>query len=337
VEKNSAARSTTGSSEIKIHLGNVKIGKKQYTYPLYWQQNNGMLLAGQSGSGKSATASFYLAQLALQGVRLIVCDYDAPFENAETLSQRVSFLRPSFLFPPAITTEEILEYIEKLEQEHTLRLKNPERREPILFVIDEASLFFSEPEIKDNLKMFSRLLLQMRKVDIRAMIIGQEFSARFSTETMRFIRSAFREKMLHRLDQNNAGLLLGNMATTEINTTISRLPTGSIWYNGYTLQVPYLSEDQKKKIEKRIVHMYKEENEIVLNEGKVQFDSGVEEEKFLESMFLKYGKLAGIGMETREDLISFLYHRGYSPEFITSVVSGHRNKILEILDTMTRV
>ena len=57
---------------------------------LPWKENNGLLVAGQSGSGKSQTAAFYLIQYALQGVKLILCDYDSPDGDEETLSERVS-------------------------------------------------------------------------------------------------------------------------------------------------------------------------------------------------------------------------------------------------------
>lgn len=322
----------TSLQDIRILLGNTIQQGKTYSYPLYWRENNGMLLAGQSGTGKTATASFYLAQLALQGVQFIICDYDAPEENEETLSNRISFLNSSFYLPPVKTLSETMHYITLLEKEHAERIQDPTKRDPLLFVIDEASIFFAEEEVKNTLKIFAKNLLQMRKVNIRVMIIGQEWSSRFSSEMMRFIRTSFREKIFHKLDQNNAGLLLGNMATTEITSNIAALKTGQIWYNNYVFTVPYLTETQKKQIATTLQKRKKNQNK-----ENVQFEQDkdtVSITPFLEEMFQKYGKAAGIGMTTKEDLICFLYLRGYSDSFITKMVSGSQTKIQEILDVL---
>lgn len=222
-----------------------------------WKENNGLLVAGQSGSGKSQTAAFYLIQYALQGVKLILCDYDSPDGDEETLSERVSFLQESFYLPPAKTTEEIVARLRSLSKEYELRKKDPTRRFPLLFVIDEVSAFFQSLDDGDygySPSSFARELLLFRKVGIRAMIIGQEWSSNFSKsarEALRPIRSAFRVKILHKIDGANAKMLL-DASDQKSARVLSEMKTGQIYYNKEILNIPLLTKEDAKYSSERL-------------------------------------------------------------------------------------
>ena len=222
-----------------------------------WKENNGGLVAGQSGSGKSQTAAFYLIQYALQGVKLILCDYDSPDGDEETLSERVSFLQESFYLPPAKTTEEIVARLRSLSKEYELRKKDPTRRFPLLFVIDEVSAFFQSLDDGDygySPSSFARELLLFRKVGIRAMIIGQEWSSNFSKsarEALRPIRSAFRVKILHKIDGANAKMLL-DASDQKSARVLSEMKTGQIYYNKEILNIPLLTKEDAKYSSERL-------------------------------------------------------------------------------------
>lgn len=222
-----------------------------------WKENNGVLVAGQSGSGKSQTAAFYLIQYALQGVKLILCDYDSPDGDEETLSERVSFLQESFYLPPAKTTEEIVARLRSLSKEYELRKKDPTRRFPLLFVIDEVSAFFQSLDDGDygySPSSFARELLLFRKVGIRAMIIGQEWSSNFSKsarEALRPIRSAFRVKILHKIDGANAKMLL-DASDQKSARVLSEMKTGQIYYNKEILNIPLLTKEDAKYSSERL-------------------------------------------------------------------------------------
>ena len=224
---------------------------------LPWKENNGVLVAGQSGSGKSQTAAFYLIQYALQGVKLILCDYDSPDGDEETLSERVSFLQESFYLPPAKTTEEIVARLRSLSKEYELRKKDPTRRFPLLFVIDEVSAFFQSLDDGDygySPSSFARELLLFRKVGIRAMIIGQEWSSNFSKsarEALRPIRSAFRVKILHKIDGANAKMLL-DASDQKSARVLSEMKTGQIYYNKEILNIPLLTKEDAKYSSERL-------------------------------------------------------------------------------------
>ena len=224
---------------------------------LSWKENNGLLVAGQSGSGKSQTAAFYLIQYALQGVKLILCDYDSPDGDEETLSERVSFLQESFYLPPAKTTEEIVARLRSLSKEYELRKKDPTRRFPLLFVIDEVSAFFQSLDDGDygySPSSFARELLLFRKVGIRAMIIGQEWSSNFSKsarEALRPIRSAFRVKILHKIDGANAKMLL-DASDQKSARVLSEMKTGQIYHNKEILNIPLLTKEDAKYSSERL-------------------------------------------------------------------------------------
>lgn len=298
----------------RIILGGVVHNGKKYSVPLEWKENNGILIAGQSGSGKSQTAAFYLNQYAYWGTKLIICDFDSPIGEEETLSSRVDHLSSSFYLPPVSSPEDIKRYLKELDREYYARLNDPTRRFPIMFVIDEVSAFLSYiREDGDNtLETFARQLLQMRKVGIRSMIIGQEWSSGFSTQLMRPIRSAFRVKVIHKLDAPNVKMVL-DFPSSELIRNIGKQATGQAYYNDYNMRIPLLSQKAKMLAVTKLQEYIPAPS---LDDG---------DRIFLESMFEKYGKRAGIGMETRDDLIYFLVSRGYNSTWIADNVGGRRN------------
>jgi len=232
-----------------IIIGIVKHQEKLHGVLSHWRTNNGILIAGQSGSGKSQTAAFILNQYAALGVGLIICDYDSPDANEETLSSRVAHLSESFYLPPVKSEVDIQARLQILDAEHRLRLTNPDRRFPLMLVIDEVSAFLSflsetKKKGEDPIKRFSQNLLQLRKQNIRVMIIGQEWSSGFATSTLRIIRSAFTVKLVHRLDRANVSLVL-DRAESDTIRTISKLRTGQLYFNGATLSVPLLDKTQR--------------------------------------------------------------------------------------------
>ncbi|NNJ11236.1 ATP-binding protein [Chloroflexales bacterium ZM16-3] len=233
-----------------ILLGLTRYNNKPKGVILHWKDNNGLLIAGQSGSGKSQTASFLLNQYAAFGVKLALCDYDSPDGNDETLSSRVSHLSDAFFLPPVKTSEDIQRTLTAIDAEYRLRLSNPDRNFPLLLVIDEVSAFLSylsdnKKRGEDPIKTFAQNLLQVRKVNIRTMIIGQEWSSGFATTAMRQIRSAFGKKLVHRLDRANVNLVMGSVEA-DTQRKISNLKTGQAFYSDRYIAVPMLTDEMKQ-------------------------------------------------------------------------------------------
>jgi hypothetical protein len=297
----------------RIILGEVTHNNKLYSVPLEWKENNGILIAGQSGSGKSVTAAFYLNQYAYWGTKLIICDFDSPVGEEETLSSRIDHLRDSFLLPPVSSPRAIKEYLKELDREYYARINDKERRFPIMFVIDEVSGFLSyiKEDGDSTLETFARQLLQMRKVGIRSMIIGQEWSSGFSTQLMRPIRSAFRVKVIHNLDAPNTKMVL-DLPSTELIRIIGKQPTGHARYGDYSMKIPLLSQQAKAMTQTKLRQYVPVPS----------LDTA--DKVFLDAMFAKYGKNAGLDIKTKDDLIHFLVHRGLSPTWIADTISGKR-------------
>jgi hypothetical protein len=297
--------------------------------PLEWKDNNGILIAGQSGSGKSQTAALYLNQLAYQGVQLIICDFDSPLEEEEALSERVKHLQGAFYLPPAKSPEEIKQRLAALDTEYRTRLDDPTRRFPLMLVIDEVSAFLSY--IKDDegksIENFARGLLQMRKVGIRSMIIGQEFSSGFSTQLIRPIRTAFRVKVIHQLDSANTKMLL-DMPTTDTIRGIGKQPTGFAYYNERFMAVPLLNEEAKKKAVRRI----REFNPLPVLDNPPVVELGDPEISTTETYDNGYAN-AGFNNPTTKDLVLFWYRRNHSKyEIINRLVKGRAETLSKIYD-----
>jgi hypothetical protein len=289
---------------IKIIVGSQKIA---------WNECNGILIAGRSGSGKSQTASLIIGQLAYQGVKLIPCDFESPVGEPEALAERISFCADAFLYPIATRSEDILQRIELLKDEYEKRLVDPSRREPWLLIIDEFSAFLSYLKSSENgdeaIASFSRLLIQMRKLQMRALVIGQEFSSGFATNAMRYIRSAFAVRLLHKLDGPNIKMILEG-ADTKVMRIIGNLSAGQVWFNEEIHLIPLLDQEAKDIIEGRLSEQV--------------FDS----ETWLANMFAKYGQVAGYNLDItdRQTLVNFWKTRGYSQEQIDTYLVPRKDQ-----------
>lgn len=312
-----------------------------------WGGNNGILIAGQSGSGKSQTASFILTQMAYYGVQLVLCDYDAPLEEEEALSERCSHLEGAFYLPPVRKDKDIRDYIRKMNEEYNLRIQDPNRRFPLIFVIDEASSFLANEKDNDPnaIHKFVQDQLKIRKVNMRTMLAGQEWSSKFSTQLMRPLRSAFRTKLIHNLDSANSKMVLDS-PTNEYIRRAGNLPTGYILYGEDTIKVPKLTEDFKQKTQKAIASYNHNnitnydrnmENHTHSNVENTAYNWSDEESELYMRALYKYHKnrKVFIPMETREDLIRALIASGKDKEWILKNVKGQRNELVAIISRNT--
>jgi len=233
-----------------IALGIKEVQGKQYWVELAWNNSNGILIAGQSGSGKSQTAAFYLNQYAYQGTKFIICDFESPDEDEESLSERIKHLEQAFYLPVAKTQADIEQRLHALNEEYQLRKKDRNRRFPLILVIDEVSAFLSYMKEQDSehdpIERFARDLLLMRKVGIRAMIIGQEWSSGFSSQVMRPIRSAFKVRVVHRLDSANVRMVLSSPTPAQVRA-INQLKVGEAFVDDIKIYIPLLSAHDKDR------------------------------------------------------------------------------------------
>lgn len=305
---------------------------------LPWNTSNGILIAGKSGSGKSQSAALYLTQYAIKGAKLVICDAGAATGIQETLLDRVTHLTNAFLRPPATTLESIASYIQWIQTIGENRYSGKDAdRTPIIFVIDEFSAFIlnykpskeriitrqkiddrqtsiETQELPNFLEKLIMSVSKYRKVNIRFVIIGQEW-AQMSTSGIRALRSNITDIILHRLD-NNGARLFGFTSQKDIQT-IMNLPVGSAFYQGSVLRVPLMGGDLIHAATTRIPKVA---------QVKPQPDT------FLAEMLEKYGHYLGrVNIETREDLIKFLMKLGKDEQWITSNVKGVKQDIKRVI------
>jgi hypothetical protein len=255
---------------------NLALGYTDYATVKYmeWDNSNGILIAGKSGSGKSQTASHYLTQYAAMGARLIVCDFDASVNTEQTLINRLEHLQDSFLLPPATTGEQIIQYLEIAKMIGDRRYRGIDTdKYPIIFAIDEVSAFLLSnrpPRMTRTIKLeddwvvkeekptyieeFLGTVNKLRKVNFRFLLIGQEW-AQFSTQGAAAIRSAFSHRIIHSIDARGAKLLLAAPSAATLRM-IENLETGKAMYFDTLLTVPFLASKDKNWAAERVSSVF---------------------------------------------------------------------------------
>lgn len=202
-------------------------------------------ICGQSGSGKTSTIRFIIAQMILNNVQTIVCD---PHGNAGngSLKDGIAPLEHLLALPVAVTLED---RISAFRMVHTI-LRNriagkDTSTQKICIILDEATLHFLECD-KEQSQEFTRFLMDLsnegRKKDICCFLLGQSWKADFVGS--RTVRSAITHVLFHRSNEAEIKLFVESMPAKE-RRKISTLPTGSMFVYPYlyTVKVPYISKD----------------------------------------------------------------------------------------------
>lgn len=320
---------------------------------LGWENSNGILLAGVSGSGKSQSASWILTQYAYKGTKLIMCDYGAGLGTPETLLERVPHLEPAYIMPPATTKDEIAARIRAIQEFGDRRYTGQipkEQHYPIVFVIDEFPAFlkdYAPPEVtvtkvsgnkyeegeekiveKANgyLDQLLVSILKLRKVNIHFVLVGQEW-AQAGTAGVRAIRSNITDKIIHKLDTAQAKLF-GYISAHE-GRVISNLPVGTAIYNRTPVRIPLLTDTHIDDCKRRL----EQYGTFTLDIQPGPYINTLQDDLFLNHMLEKYGARASrtliqsIPMETQDDLIGFLITNGKTDNWIREQLRG-RNDVL---------
>jgi hypothetical protein len=268
---------------LKLAVGLKKTNNKIYGSFLNWDTSNGIIIAGRSGSGKSNTAAHYLTQLAAQGVKLIICDYNGGGGTGQSLIERIEHLGDAFLWPAVTEEQDIIRYIESLHELGKQRLKGKipiSEHFPIVFVIDEFSSFVANTPppvqittIKEgDTKTITRaptymqraldMLITVRKANMRVIVMGQNWLQSGTTSHVRAFRSNFSDIVLHGLSARDAGLFIDDR---DVARVVETLKTGQIYYNGNRLYVPLLNSRDIEWAQKKIMlHKQRFTSKIIL-------------------------------------------------------------------------
>ncbi len=202
-------------------------------------------VAGHSGSGKSATVSLLLAQAAMMGWEIVLCDKHG--KKSQGLVNRTRPIHHAFS-RIAIETGEIIEAIDYWHEVVTNRLAQQQTADfrRILLVIDEFVGLMLDPTNPIPPATLHKLLsvaVEGRGVQAHGILIAHQCSERMLGKWGANLRRAVTTRIVHRADSEDAAFLLGSAFAKQALT----LPTGrALFYSSGTapmeVQVPYVVE-----------------------------------------------------------------------------------------------
>ena len=207
-----AALQRTGSiarSGNSLHVGNaVADGTPIYLELSTW---GALALGGKSRTGKTSRTVYYLAQAALNGWKLVVCDKHGGGGKADALLAKVGILENSFMLPAAVNQVDINRRIQQVYTIGKRRLDNADTsRYPVLLIVDEfTNLILNDWLTDTTLDQLMSIANEHAGVNIHVLIIGHDWSAScVGKERGAAFRRITTHRIAHRLDAAGAQFLL---------------------------------------------------------------------------------------------------------------------------------
>ncbi len=192
-----------------LHVGNaVADGTPIYLELSTW---GALALGGKSRTGKTSRTVYYLAQAALNGWRLVVCDKHGGGGKQDALLSKAQLLENSFLLPAAVSQTDINKRIQQVYTIGKRRLDNADTsRYPILLVVDEfTNLVINDWLADTTLDQLMSIANEHAGVNVHALIIGHDWSAScLGKERGAAFRRITTHRIAHRLDAQGAQFLL---------------------------------------------------------------------------------------------------------------------------------
>ena len=192
-----------------LHVGNaVADGTPIYLELATW---GALALGGKSRTGKTSRVTYFLAQAALNGWRMVVCDKHGGGGKADALLAKVGILENSFLLPAAVSQGDINKRIQQVYQIGKRRLDNADTsRFPILLIVDEfTNLVINDWLTDTTLDQLMSVANEHAGVNVHALIIGHDWSAScLGKERGAAFRRITTHRIAHRLDAQGAQFLL---------------------------------------------------------------------------------------------------------------------------------
>ena len=209
-------------------------------------------IPGMSGSGKTSTARFLVAQLLLDNTETIICDPHGHIEN-ESLGHSIEPLEKYLYRSIARDHDEIIRIFREIRTEFDTRIRTGTKEPRIAVFLDETPDFFSRcgaHEMKEIGDLFVSLVNQARKVNIRVFLLGQNWKKDYIGA--RSIRSSINTVLFHTLSEDETKLFIPS-APAELRRKIRDLDQGQIFLYGMgikatTIRVPAISLDDLKNL-----------------------------------------------------------------------------------------
>ena len=205
-----------------LHIGNaIADGTPIYLELATW---GALALGGKSRTGKTSRITYYLAQAALNGWRLVVCDKHGGGGKADALLAKVGILENSFLLPAAVSQADINTRIRQVYTIGKRRIDNSDpSRYPVLLIVDEfTNLILNDWLTDTTLDQLMSIANEHAGVNVHAIIIGHDWSAScLGKERGAAFRRITTHRIAHRLDAAGAQFLLpSGMGKTAEGLTV---------------------------------------------------------------------------------------------------------------------
>jgi hypothetical protein len=192
-----------------------------------WRSLYSSGIGGLQGSGKTWGAAFLLAQSALNGARLVVCDPHA--HDSESLAARVSPLSPAFLCDIADDDKSILAALRLADDVLRRRKKGDTDRMPVIVAVDEwASL--RRGQLAEALPTFIEdFSTEGRKLNCHVMLLSQ----RWDKHAIGDFRNTLASSYVYRMRPDEARMMTGLRSGMMPQDTLSLQPGQSYLLNTY--------------------------------------------------------------------------------------------------------
>ena len=191
-----------------LHIGNSIVDNQ----PIYLELSTwgALALGGKSRTGKTSRAVYYLAQAALNGWKIVICDKHGAGKS-DALLAKVGMLENSFLLPAAVNQADHNRRISQVYSIGLRRLNNQDTaRWPILLCVDELTALILNDWLEDKtLDQMMSIGAEMAGVNVHLLCIGHDWSAGcLGKERGAAFRRITTHRCAHRLDAQGAQFLL---------------------------------------------------------------------------------------------------------------------------------
>jgi hypothetical protein len=205
-----------------------------------------MVIGGQTQKGKSSAAALVIAQAALLGWDVFLCD-PVRFRPKSLAGEYLASVTGA-IYRQAVRPAEIAHTIRLVAKIAQRRIGGERWDRRVLLAIDEFSVLVGNRQLPDDvLDTLALMVLQAAAVGVHVLIAGHDFNARlFGARFARPFRGASTHRLIFNMDTSAAELVL---PSGEAARQVGILPPGqALYFDGAEtptlLSVPWLmSED----------------------------------------------------------------------------------------------
>jgi hypothetical protein len=216
-------------------------------------------IIGESGSGKTSTMRFILAQLALGGTGIILADGHGRMNStsAQTLAQSCEALQKAYVLPVAVEDAAILVSIKHARTMAQNRIDGIDTdTSHVALVIDEFVSVLGRMSKEDSaytIDTITKFATDYRKTGVKAFISAQNWTQDHIGAAS--IRRSMNTKIIHRVAVDAIGLFTNDPIVKKV---VPNMRVGSAYIvqasaDPIKVYVPKVTTDDLKAIQNRVI------------------------------------------------------------------------------------